>query len=452
MKAAMTQRKKHLGFVAISPSDSGLAQKQNCNCTVGAASCRDSHLGARKSRRDAAPTRIFRRLALPEVAAGRDKCKASTNSAHHRRRESGLSLVELMIAMVVGLVLMAGVIEIFLGSKASYRLNEGLSEVQENGRFAMEFIRKDVRMAGYSGCANNVLNVLKHSSNDYAYDFTHGIQGFDARDTGWNPPLDTSLRKLTHPPIKHTDVLTVRTVLAGSTNTSEDMDDPRDKLHIYPLDPTPFHEGDIVMVSDCSGAAIFQITDDDDRKEIEHDNDDDDNEPENVTDSLGIAFGAGAQVQRVATISYFIASRDNSKNCEQSPCGLWQKVGGDHEQELVDGVDDMQVLYGVDSDSDNVPNRYVRADRVDQADAWAAVVSVRLALLVASDKNAATPLKAGQSPQSETLLDTTYTPAKDDLRLHHVFTDTIAIRNRAASFTTIRHHKHKDDDDDDDDD
>jgi len=46
---------------------------------------------------------------------------------------------------------MAGVIQIFLSAKQAYRLQENLSRLQENGRFAMDFITKDVRMAGYAG-------------------------------------------------------------------------------------------------------------------------------------------------------------------------------------------------------------------------------------------------------------------------------------------------------------
>jgi len=51
---------------------------------------------------------------------------------------------------------MAGVIQIFLSAKQAYRLQENLSRLQENGRFAMDFITKDVRMAGYAGCSSKV--------------------------------------------------------------------------------------------------------------------------------------------------------------------------------------------------------------------------------------------------------------------------------------------------------
>ena len=68
-----------------------------------------------------------------------------------RMRQAGLSLVELMIAMVIGLLLMLGVIQVFIASQAASRLSEGVARVQENGRFALDFLERDVRMAGHMG-------------------------------------------------------------------------------------------------------------------------------------------------------------------------------------------------------------------------------------------------------------------------------------------------------------
>ena len=60
-----------------------------------------------------------------------------TNTLPHR--QSGLSLVELMIAITLSLLLIAGVLQIFLSSKQTYSTNNALSRVQESGRFAWIF-------------------------------------------------------------------------------------------------------------------------------------------------------------------------------------------------------------------------------------------------------------------------------------------------------------------------
>lgn len=69
-------------------------------------------------------------------------------------RQQGLSLVEVMISIALGLFLLAGLTYLYLGSKTSYGTQTAVSKVQETLRFAFEFISYDLRMAGYSGCIN----------------------------------------------------------------------------------------------------------------------------------------------------------------------------------------------------------------------------------------------------------------------------------------------------------
>jgi len=65
------------------------------------------------------------------------------------RRQTGLSLVELMIALVVGLLLLGGVIEIFVANKQTYRVADASARIQENARFATEILGRYLRIAGY---------------------------------------------------------------------------------------------------------------------------------------------------------------------------------------------------------------------------------------------------------------------------------------------------------------
>jgi len=64
-------------------------------------------------------------------------------------KQTGLSLVELMLAMAVGLLLMTFVVQAFVANKATNRFNEGLSEIQESGRYGINLLRNEIRMSAY---------------------------------------------------------------------------------------------------------------------------------------------------------------------------------------------------------------------------------------------------------------------------------------------------------------
>ena len=100
--------------------------------------------------------------------------------------ERGFSLVELMVAMLIGLIILAAVVQIFVGSNATYRLDEGLARVQEGARFSMDFLAKDIRMAGYMGCNSKLKysttppeigNIVKMPSEAHLFN-NGGIRGY----------------------------------------------------------------------------------------------------------------------------------------------------------------------------------------------------------------------------------------------------------------------------------
>ncbi|MCB1919533.1 MAG: PilW family protein [Candidatus Competibacteraceae bacterium] len=64
-------------------------------------------------------------------------------------KQRGFTMVEILVALVISLFLVAGVIQLFIGSKQTYRGYDALSRIQENGRFALEAMARDIRMARY---------------------------------------------------------------------------------------------------------------------------------------------------------------------------------------------------------------------------------------------------------------------------------------------------------------
>ena len=101
-----------------------------------------------------------------------------------RKTQLGIGLVEILIAMLLGLVLVGGILQMFSSSQQTHRVHEATSRMQESGRMALEVIARDIRMADFWGCAsglNNVVNNLNNAAAGYV-DFKAG--GVDGTDGG----------------------------------------------------------------------------------------------------------------------------------------------------------------------------------------------------------------------------------------------------------------------------
>ncbi len=67
----------------------------------------------------------------------------------NKNGQFGFSLISMMVAMVIGLILTAAAIQVFVVNQQTYRINEALARIQENARFAMNLLARHIRMAGY---------------------------------------------------------------------------------------------------------------------------------------------------------------------------------------------------------------------------------------------------------------------------------------------------------------
>ena len=95
------------------------------------------------------------------------------------RSQQGITLIELMIALVIGLLATGAMLKVYVDSSRLYRFNEGLARIQENGRFATEFIRRDARMAGFWGCYRgaDLTNRISPGSTGYISYESNDITG-----------------------------------------------------------------------------------------------------------------------------------------------------------------------------------------------------------------------------------------------------------------------------------
>lgn len=108
-------------------------------------------------------------------------------------RQCGLTLVELMVAMVLGLLVAAGIITVFLSTSASNKAQSQMATLQEAGRFAVSRLGRDIRMANAQYCSSSGGNAKPTSSGPYL----DGLRAPAVYSHGSNPVLLDALSDVT---------------------------------------------------------------------------------------------------------------------------------------------------------------------------------------------------------------------------------------------------------------
>jgi type IV pilus assembly protein PilW len=329
--------------------------------------------------------------------------------------QKGLSLVELMISLTVGSVITAGVVQLFSANSDTYGVMMGQSRMQESARFALDFIGRDIYKVGYFGCLSNneQLYWTAPDGDDipYEFDLRTGLEGNDASGASlWSPGVDTLPSTIgavnanvfvdgtginTDNIVSGTDVLTVRSVLQQDLEIRLANDMANSRLPVPVLvDQTlglaalGFAQWDLALVHDCEKATIFHVTDltlvatpdpDSDQVDIAHLKGASTDAWRNDFETLAIknSFDEDANVSAIETHIYFIAPGVGENSSGEAPLSLWRKSGTTVPVELVEGIENLQILYGVSTDGNLTPNRYRRANEVDMKE----VVTVRVTVI-----------------------------------------------------------------------
>lgn len=174
---------------------------------------------------------------------------------------AGFTLIELMVAMLLGLIVMGGVISVFLANQQVYRTSTALGDVQDGSRMAFEMLSQNIRHAGLLGCSNNgqVANVLKGSPNaggtDWWADWNNALHGYGS-DTAANPAL--TVGTTAGDQAAGTDsLMLLNAAHAGLSVASDDTASATLTLNGTSSD---LGAGDIMIVCDPDHAAIFRAT------------------------------------------------------------------------------------------------------------------------------------------------------------------------------------------------
>ncbi|WP_374972679.1 PilW family protein [Spongiibacter marinus] len=335
--------------------------------------------------------------------------------------QRGFGLIELMIAITLGLILSTAIIQVFLASRTSYQLQESLSMIQENARFGMHFMGREVRMAGYMGCnsvGNIDVNVIAKPAT-YAADFVP-VKGEDDVGAGHNLGA-----------VEGTDTIQILRGGDGSVRLTGNLAPNNANVQIE--DNTyNIAKGDYVLISDCTSADIFRVTNT--PKEsgkgtatLTHGN------GSNTSNRLSKIYGGDAEVFGFEVTHFFVrdTGRDTAGGRPVLSLYSQQRATGSGGSmaaavELVEGVENLQIVYGLDTDNDRAIDSYADASAVTD---WQQVVSAKLELtLVANDEGV---VGRTGSVDAQSVYDSSgQLLSNTDGRMRQVFSSVFAIRNR----------------------
>jgi type IV pilus assembly protein PilW len=368
----------------------------------------------------------------------------------------GFSLVEILVALVAGTLLSLGISQVYINSKKTYNLQEQVSRLQENARYALDRIARDIRMAGSIGCtsrsAATVLNTLNSPDNLY-HNFGTRIEGFEAADTGpgtsyaipkTNPaPSGATTQWAPRLPDEVPDVIQGSDILVVRGRSDLGMPSVVRSLDADTVTVTPpindLQDGDFVMVADCQSSRVFvasaanAVGNDSVIQHAEGDNSCGSWNQVGVSPCKPIPFptlttvnpeqGFPAEAAKVTASLYYLSRRDIAS---EGP-SLYRKAidssANTPSDGLVEGVESLQVLYGVNMAAAGDPPalQYLTANAVAN---WSQVRSVRIGILMRSVDEVRTEPDARAYDVNGTIIDPV-----DDRRLRQVFTTTIAVRN-----------------------
>lgn len=335
-----------------------------------------------------------------------------------KTRQNGITMIEVMVAMALSLIILAGVMHIFINNKQTYRVQEAFARLQESGRFATHFITKDLRMAGYAGCGSKIADPKNRTDyyppptgdgvEDVVGDFNgSGIEGYQSGDLPLQ--LTDAITLSSADVVPGTDIVRIKRATSTGVRLKGNMSAVNANIQLDAATAAgQFQDNDYLFISDCEAADIFvanNISVSGTTTTIAH--------PESVNKGnfLSKPYQEDAEVYKFISTTYYLGYNNAGE------VALFRQTLGNaatmNVEELVEGVEDMHLLYGEDSNGNGTPNRYVDSATVGN---WNNIVSVRIELTVRSlEDHLAAKLTA-----------------YGDHKLRRTFTTSIAIRNNVT--------------------
>ncbi len=343
----------------------------------------------------------------------------------NRNRARGVSLVELMIALTIGLATVGAIGWIYIGTSKTYRTQDSLARLQEGARYAFEVISNDLRMAGATGCSYATkLNVINSPTTRwYTNPLDHPVLGLEQDDAA-----GTGAFNLTSDAISVLRADVSREYVVASHNNAGS----------FTFDTTTgLTAGDFLVATNCNHVSVFQTATVSSGAVTYSTG----TSPGNSAVDLGVTYAPNSRAYRLVASTYYVDTNPAGQPAlfRSRPAGASATPTA---EELIEGVEDIQISYGVDTDAtaDRLPNftrasdavdPYLTADEVNSAlvpgataaDKWSRVISVKISLLMRTvDDNVI--------PDSQTYTFNGADVTATDRRLRKVFTHVVRLRNR----------------------
>ena len=325
----------------------------------------------------------------------------------------GFSLVEWMVGIALGAFLMTGIISVYLSNKTTFTVQEGLARAQEQGRYAKYYFTKTVRMAGFQGCANTALVTVKNLVKNPPADLNFGnpLQGYDAIANGWTPALPASL---TGKVKADTDVLVIQKASNLGVQLRRDMNQDNNPVLVYGR--LGIEMGEILFITDCELGDIFVAGSNTNSAAITH------TVAHNIQNELSKAYEADARIMKFEYFAFYIKDSGRTNRSGNPIYSLYKQDLEGVENEIAEGIEDLQMTYGVDRDGDKTANIYQTAAEVNDNTEWSNVVSVRSAMLINTVED------VNPTVQAYSFNGSTQTP--EDRLLRKEWGSYVALRNR----------------------
>ena len=277
----------------------------------------------------------------------------------------GAGLVELLIAMSIGLVLIAGALSVFINSRKTYNVNQDYARMLENGNFALDEISRSLQLAGYLGFSSQG-GMVKGRTGDTTFTPIGGTHSATSEcETGWYADVSKRVEGLDddNDPWGSTCILDSR----YSANT--------DVLVVRYAEPEEVASGDlqadtVYLRADTLSAQLFVGT----------------AEPS--------GFAINAENFRLRATAFYVSPfsltiGDNIpalKKAELDAGPIIDVPGAPNAREIVaPGIENMQLQYGLTSGAGSASaNEYRNAGNITNAE-WSRVVSVRIWIIVRAE-------------------------------------------------------------------
>lgn len=318
----------------------------------------------------------------------------------HAHRQRGLTLIELMISLVLGLIVTGGAISLFIGNREANRTTENLSRMQENSRVAFELMARSLRDAGGNPCgATTVANVLEDSETTWWSNWEgNAIRGYDNNTASPAVTIGTNTAQR----VAGTDTL----ILMSGDDSGVSIVEHTPTAAQFKISTTDhgFKDGDILMACDERIASIFQTTNASATNVTLVHNTGSSVKPGNCSKGLGYptectatgtthTFAGNGYIVKLIAETWFIGynARGGRSLFRSAPVIDYASPSNlptVSATEIVDNVTDMQLLYKTrDPANSGGTNDYVTAANITE---WSDVVAVNVELTFISNDRIST--------------------------------------------------------------